>query len=137
MVLLLDAPRAVGLPGFLPARDTMDELLQLMVLRLIEDAGPLSGNDALNELAPLVCSLDTDSPRYPLLHDLRDAGFLDATRDRPPRYAVTDAGRLEAERLAARCWPAIVDALAGLNVCIGCLAPRSAARPAGRPTDRW
>ena len=124
MIVALDAPRAVRLPRSFPIGDAKLELLQLMALRQLQDAGPLTGSDVLNTLASLMCSFDLVSPGYALLHELRDAGLLSATRERPPRYAITEAGSREAERLAARCWPAIRDALVGLNVCIGCLAPR-------------
>ena len=124
MIVALDAPWTARLAKSNPVRDARHELLQLMALRQLQDAGPLTGSDALNALASLMCSFDLASPGYALLHELRDAGLLSATRERPPRYALTDAGSREAERLAARCWPAIRDVLASLNVCIGCLAPR-------------
>jgi DNA-binding PadR family transcriptional regulator len=124
MIVALDAPRAARLTTSFPIGDAKLELLQLMALRRLQDGGPLTGSDALNALASLMCSFDLASPGYALLHELRDAGLLSATREQPPRYAVTDAGSREAERLAARCWPAIRDVLVSLNVCIGCLAPR-------------
>ena len=84
MIAMLDAPRDISLPKPRTTRDPRAELLQLMVLRKLEDSGPLSGSDALAGLAALVCSLDTATPRYALLHDLRDQGFLSATGERPP-----------------------------------------------------
>jgi DNA-binding PadR family transcriptional regulator len=104
--------------------DARHELLRLMVLRQLEDSGPCTGSEALDAVASLTCSFDVASPGYPLLHELRDAGLVGATVERPPRYAITDLGRREADLLASRCWPAIRDGLARFNVCVGCLAPR-------------
>jgi DNA-binding PadR family transcriptional regulator len=125
MIVTIDAPRAFRLPARLPSGDGRHDLLHLMALRELEDAGPLTGSEALNALAALMCSFDLSSPGYALLHELRDAGLLSATLERPPRYAITDLGRSEAERLATRCWPSIRDVLVNLNVCLGCLAPRA------------
>ncbi len=105
-------------------RGTASDLLRLMALREVEDAGPRTGAEVFDALADLVCSFGLDGPGYAVLHDLRDDGFLQATPDRPPRYAITSAGRREAERLAIRCWPEVRAGLAALNVCVGCLAPR-------------
>jgi DNA-binding PadR family transcriptional regulator len=127
MIATFEAPGTVRLPGLSAARGARIELLRLMTLRELEDAGPATGGEVLDALARRVCSFDLAAPGYALLHDLRDAGYLRATVDRPPRYAITDPGRREAERLAARCWPDVVRALEGLNVCIGCLAPRPGA----------
>ncbi len=127
----LDARRATPaarLPAPSHSVDARHELLRLMVLRQIEDSGPSTGGDTLDAVASLSCSFDLASPAYPLLHELRDAGLVSATAGRPPRYAITDGGRREAERLASRCWPTIRDGLVRFNVCIGCLAPRG---PAG------
>lgn len=84
-----------------------------------------AGKEALDAVAALACTLDLEAGAYGLLHDLRDAGLVFATADRPPRYAITVAGRRQAERLAARCRPDIRDALVELNACPGCrLSPR-------------
>ncbi|MEI8332633.1 MAG: PadR family transcriptional regulator [Chloroflexota bacterium] len=120
----LGATRTVQPQGPFPSGDPRHDLLRLMVLRQLEDGGPLSGNETINAVASLTCSFELASPGYPLLYELRDAGLVSATGDRPPRYAITDPGRREAERLAARCWPTIRDGLVRLNVCFGCLAPR-------------
>ena len=39
-------------------------------------------------------------PTAPLLHRLDDNGLVVASKERPPRYQITSAGRAEAERLA-------------------------------------
>jgi len=137
MIATYDTPGTLLRPRPAPpdrgaGRGTADDLLRLMALREIEDGGPLTGVQAFEALSGLVCSFGLDSPGYAVLHDLRDAGYLAASDDRPPRYAMTDAGRREAERLATSCWPGIRDGLAALNVCFGCLAPRGAASGAGR-----
>jgi DNA-binding PadR family transcriptional regulator len=116
-----------------PAARGAPDVLRLIVLRQLEDGGPSTGADALRAVAALTCSLDLQTPVLSILHDLRDAGFLEATPGRPPRYAITEDGRREAERLAASCWPGIRDALVELNVCIGCLSPRDDA--AAVPSD--
>ena len=108
-----------------PVRDERHEILQLLVLREIEDRGPLTGKEALDAIASLACSLDLRPAMLSLVHDLRDAGYLMALASRPPRYGITPAGLREAERLAARCWPAVRDALVELNLCLGCIAPRA------------
>ncbi len=105
-------------------RDERHEILQLLVLREIEDRGPLTGKEALDAIAALSCSLDLQPAALSVVHDLRDAGFLTALASRPPRYGITPAGLREAERLAGHCWPAVRDALIELNVCLGCMAPR-------------
>jgi hypothetical protein len=122
------ATPAARLPAPCHSVDARHELLRLMVLRELEDSGPSTGSDTLDAVASLTCSFELSSPAYPLLHELRDAGLVSATLERPPRYAITDSGRREAEMLASRCWPAIRDGLIRFNVCIGCLAPRG---PAG------
>jgi DNA-binding PadR family transcriptional regulator len=129
MIATLDAPRTLLRPRPAPpdggtGRATASDLLRLMALREIEDAGPRTGAEVFEALAGLVCSFGLDSPGYAVLHDLQDAGFLAAKEERPPRYAVTAAGRREAERLSVRCWPGIRAGLIALNVCLGCLAPR-------------
>ncbi len=88
-----------------------NDLLALCVLREIEASGPLNGLEAANRLAPLTRLLRAAPPQYRLLHDLVDDGLLAVTPGRPPSYRITDAGRFEAELLAARCWPAISSAL--------------------------
>jgi DNA-binding PadR family transcriptional regulator len=131
-----EAP-AARLPEALPSRDPERDLVRLVVLRELEDSGPLTGMETLNAVASLACYLDVTRPVYALLHELRDAGLLTASAGRPPRYAITELGRREAERLAWRCWPRLRDVLVSLNVCIGCLSPRDpwpSARP--RPGDR-
>ena len=133
MIGTFDTQRAVRLPVTRPQRDARLDLLRLMALRQLEDSGPLSGSDVLNAMASLTCSFDLSSPGFSLLHELRDGGLVSATRERPPRYAVTDLGRREAERLASRCWPNIRDVLIQLNVCIGCLAPRAPEPDGGMP----
>jgi hypothetical protein len=108
-------------------RGDRDDLLRLMLLREIGDRGPVTGADVMAAIASLVCSFDLASPGFALLHDLRDAALLEASCERPPRYAVTPEGRREDERLAAACWPGLRAALVELNVCVGCLAPRDPA----------
>jgi hypothetical protein len=125
MIATYDAPRTFVLHRQAPGPATRRDLLSLLVLRELEGNGPSAGTALFDAIAALVCSFDLDAPGYALLHDLCDAGLLVAMGDRPPRYAVTAAGRAEAERLAIRCWPGIRDALVDLNVCVGCLAPRS------------
>jgi hypothetical protein len=110
--------------GPVPVGDPARDVLRLMLLRQLEDAGPLTGAQAFDAVAELTCSLETGAPGYPLLHELCDVGHVEATLERPPRYSITDLGRMEAERLASRCWPTIRDGLLRLNVCVGCLAPR-------------
>jgi hypothetical protein len=110
--------------GPMPAGDPARDLLRLMILRQLDDSGPLTGAAAFDAVAELTCSLETGVPGYPLLHELCDAGFARAVQERPPRYSITALGRTEAERLASRCWPMILDGLVRLNVCVGCLAPR-------------
>jgi DNA-binding PadR family transcriptional regulator len=124
MIGMLDPGRTTGRPWAAPHRDMRDDLLRLMLLREIGDRGPVSGADAMGAVASLACSFDLAAPGFAALHDMRDDGLLDASAERPPRYAITRAGRREAERLAERCWPAIRAAMVELNVCVGCLAPR-------------
>lgn len=132
MIATVDTPRTLLRPRPVPpgggtGRGTASDLLRLMALREIEDGGPRTGAEVLKALAGLACSFGLGSPGYPALHDLRDERFLVATRERPPRYTITEAGRGEAERLSVRCWPDIRDGLAALNVCLACLAPRDTA----------
>ena len=142
MIGMLDNGRTEAGIAVAAPSDARDDLLRLILLREIEGRGPVTGAEAMASIAALVCSFDLASPGFAVLHDLRDAGLLDASCARPPRYAVTDAGRREAERLAARCWPGIRAALVELNVCVGCLAPREPAMlweaprqaPNGEPT---
>jgi DNA-binding PadR family transcriptional regulator len=121
-----EAP-AARLPGLLPCRGTDQNLVRLIVLRELEDSGPLTGMETLNAVASFACYLDVARPVYALLHELRDDGLVSASAGRPPRYAITEWGRREAERLASRCWPRLRDVLVYLNVCIGCLSPRDPA----------
>jgi hypothetical protein len=124
MIATYDTTRTFVLQRPAPTRTTRRDLLTLLVLRELEGGGPRTGTAVFDGIAALVCSFDLDAPGYALLHDLCDTGLLVAVDARPPRYAVTAAGRSEAERLAIRCWPGIRDALVDLNVCVGCLAPR-------------
>ena len=43
---------------------------------------------------------------YPTLHALEVKGLVTRSEERLPRYVITGAGRIEAERLAAAFWPA-------------------------------
>ena len=129
MIEMLDPAPALHVPGSVQLRDTRREILELMLLREAEDHGPLTGRQALDAIAALSCSLTLDPAAYSLIHDLRDAGLLAASTDRPPRYAITPSGRSEAERLATQCWPSIRDLLTRFNVCIACLAPRIGSWP--------
>jgi len=113
------------IPAPVPRRDARRELLELITLRTLEDEGPLGGAELSNAVAALTCAFDLSNPIYALLHDLADRGLATTVPGRPPRYAITDAGRAAAETLAVRCWPAVRDALVELNVCLGCLSPRS------------
>ena len=108
-----------------PRRDARRELLELITLRTLEDDGPLGGAELSNACAALTCAFDLSNPVYALLHDLADRGHVTMEPGRPPRYAITDAGRAAAEALAVNCWPAVRDALVELNVCLGCLSPRA------------
>jgi DNA-binding PadR family transcriptional regulator len=125
MIATHDTPRAFVLQGPAPTPATRRDLLTLLVLRELEGGGPRAGAAIFDGIAALACSFDLDAPGYALLHDMCDAGLLVAVGARPPRYAITPSGRSKAEKLAVRCWPGIRDALVDLNVCVGCLAPRS------------
>lgn len=125
MIATYEIPRTFTLQRPAAGHATRSELLRLLVLREVDGTAPRTGADIFDAVAALVCSFDLEAPGYALLHDLCDAGLLVALADRPPRYAITAAGRAEAERLAVLCWPEIRDALVDLNVCVGCLAPRS------------
>jgi len=114
------------------ARATERDLVRLILLRELEDAGPLTGMQALDAVTSLACYLDVSRPVYALLHEMRDAGLLTTPDGRPPRYAISERGHREAERLAWRCWPRLRDVLVDLNVCIGCLSPRDAGPMPGR-----
>lgn len=116
-------------PGAATHRGGRDDLLRLMLLREVGDRGPVTGADAMTAIASLVCSFDLASPGFAVVHDLQDAGLLSASCERPPRYAVTDEGRREVERLAAACWPGVRAALHELDICVGCLAPRDPTAP--------
>ena len=110
--------------------------MRLIVLRELEDAGSLTGLETLDAVASFACYLDVSRPVYALLHEMRDDGLLTASDGRPPRYAISERGRREAERLAWRCWPRLRDVLVGLNVCIGCLSPRDRRTDAGAMAAR-
>ncbi len=125
MIATYDTTRSFVLQRPAATPTSRRDLLTLLVLRDLEGGGPRAGAAIFDGIAALVCSFDLDAPGYALLHDMCDAGLLVPVGARPPRYAITAAGRSEAERLAVRCWPGIRDALVDLNVCVGCLAPRS------------
>ena len=135
MIGAIDTARTALRPAAATSPDAKDALLRLLLLREIEDAGPLTGAQALDAIAALSCSFDLAAPGYAVIHSLREGGSLDATCERPPRYAITGRGRREAELLAVRCWPGVRDALVHLNVCVGCLAPRDAAALPQGSTD--
>jgi DNA-binding PadR family transcriptional regulator len=71
-----------------------------LVLRETEGAGRMTGLDLLNRTARVASRLAASPPNYALLHDLADAGLLERIDGRPPTYAITEAGRAEARRLA-------------------------------------
>ena len=85
----------------LPPAAHPSDLIRLCALLVVEDAGPVIGLDALNQLAPLARKLGEVAPTYPLLHELEADGHLLATQGLPRVYRITTAGRREASRLAA------------------------------------
>jgi DNA-binding PadR family transcriptional regulator len=103
---------------------TEQELIRLLVLRELEDAGPLAGLDALERITPLTRPLQVETPSFPLLHALLDAGFVTASAERPRRYAITDGGRHEAERLSLRCWPSVRESIGRYSARVARLFPR-------------
>ncbi|HEX8940570.1 MAG TPA: hypothetical protein VF763_10430 [Candidatus Limnocylindrales bacterium] len=127
MTALLDAP-TLALPR--PTRRTAGrlerELVSLLVLRELEDAGALTGLDVLDRISPLVRPLRVPPASYPLLHQLQDDGFLAASAEAPPRYEVTAAGRREAERLALDCWPLVNESITRYSSRVARLFPRGA-----------
>ena len=86
-----EAP-AARLPGLLPCRGTDQDLVRLIVLRELEDSGPLTGMETLNAVASLACYLDVARPVYALLHELRDDGLVSASAgDRPATRSASGA----------------------------------------------
>jgi DNA-binding PadR family transcriptional regulator len=88
------------------------EPLELCMLWLLDDAGPVTGLEAINRIAPLARHLDERPPSYPLLHRLEDAGCVTATDELPRRYEITDAGRQRASDLAVVWRPRLAERLA-------------------------
>jgi DNA-binding PadR family transcriptional regulator len=88
------------------------EPMELCMLWLLDDAGPITGLEAINRLAPLARHLDERPPSYPLLHRLEDAACVTATDELPRRYQVTDAGRQRASDLAVVWRPRLAERLA-------------------------
>ena len=78
---------------------------------MVADAGPIGGLDALNMLAPYARRLGEVPPTFPLLHQLEEDGHLAASTGLPRRYAITVAGRREADRLAAGSGPLLAERL--------------------------
>jgi DNA-binding PadR family transcriptional regulator len=87
------------------------EPLELCMLWLLDDAGALSGLEAINRLAPVARHLDEPPPSFPLLHRLEDSGCVIASSALPRRYEITDAGRQRASDLAAIWRPRLADRL--------------------------
>ena len=103
-------PARSGRSSSFPGRPVPSDLVRLCALRVVQDAGPIAGLDALNRLAPLAKILGEAPPTFPVLHDLEDRGLLEASASLPRTYAITASGRREAGRLA--------------NALIGLLAER-------------
>lgn len=82
------------------------------MLWLLDDAGPITGLEAINRLAPLARHLDELPPSYPLLHRLEDAGCVKATNELPRRYRITADGRQRASDLAVVWRPRLAERLA-------------------------
>jgi hypothetical protein len=106
-----------------------NDVVALLVLRDIETAGPQTGLDTLNHVAPAARLLRLSAPGYPLLHELLDAELLAPLPGSPPRYRITRAGSREAERLAERWWPLILAKLDVLERQLGAASPHRDGRP--------
>lgn len=108
----------------MPAHDR--DLLTLLVLREIEDNGPLTGLETLNRVARASLLLRLAPAGYPTLHGLAEAAMLEIVPGRPPTYRITASGRHEAERLARTSWPRLSTELDGLSESLRPATPRRA-----------
>ena len=79
MFVAFDAPRAARLPGSFRIVDGRHELLQLMALRHLEDAGPLAGRDVRNAVAHLDERLLEFPGHQALILDNQDLRFVHAS----------------------------------------------------------
>lgn len=111
MTTTLELPAAPRREASRASSQRHQDVLRLMALRLIEDAGPSAGIDVLDRIAPMARRLQVAAPTFPLLHELLDAGLVTASAELPRRYAITAVGRQEAERLATAWWPSVRDLL--------------------------
>jgi len=78
------------------------EIVVSVILDVAATSGPLTGLELLNRTAVRAQLLTATPPNYAILHDLADEGLLRMRGDRPPTYAITDAGRAEIRRLDVR-----------------------------------
>lgn len=81
--------------------------MDLCVLRLLTERGPLSGNDIADRVQPVADWARDSAPIFPRLHRLQDSGWISSDPEgTPPVYAITPGGRDAVARLSETEWAA-------------------------------
>ena len=126
------------------ARRAVDDrnVRALCILRLLERHASLSGHQVAELLEGLSAELGGTGRRgesvpYPILHALDAAGLVTRSDERPPRYAITDEGRVEAERLAAAFWPAALNTAQSFAARLALLFPDGPTRARAIAEMAW